>query len=278
MLSDMLVFMGGYILWMASLHRLIGNFPAVNLRRKSVTEIAYCGSRTFWRTPMYPRHRIHVETSGIWGPNFPNSQLSGKYSLCGPPCCQKRWWPGDKILPGSGAPPSTSRKPPNCTSTPQIGYWDGRFRGPNFLATPTVPPALESMSKGCDSGAEIPEFPTFWEISTWRTPMFPDTLAPRRQDNVWPGNLSVDLSPTSPLLHIRPKSVTEMVNFGPRAFWRPPTVLLALGPMSKRVRFGARTSQSSNFLGNIDLADPMLSDTSAPRSKYIVWKRRPSVD
>ena len=39
--------------------------------------------------------------------------------------------------------------------------------------------------------------------------------------------------------------------------------------MSKRARFGIRHCQSSNFLGNINLADPMLSDTLASRGDIL---------
>ena len=42
-----------YCLDAASPHRLIGNFPTVLLRTKSVTETADVGARTFWQFPLY---------------------------------------------------------------------------------------------------------------------------------------------------------------------------------------------------------------------------------
>ena len=67
---------------------------------------------------------------------------------------------------------------------------------------PHPAPALESISKGCNFGAEIFKFPTVGEISTWETP--------RRKTNF-------------PTVHIRRKSVTGMVDIGARAFWQPPS-------------------------------------------------------
>ena len=85
---------GRYCLEMASLHRLISNFLTVHLRLKSVREMVDFGPRNFWRPHCTACPRIHVENGAIWGPNSPNSQLSGKYPRGGPPCCQTRWRPG----------------------------------------------------------------------------------------------------------------------------------------------------------------------------------------
>ena len=112
-----------------------------------------------------PRPRICADKGAIWGPGFPNFQLSRKYQRGGPPCLQTRWSLGGKILSGRAISPSSNRRLPHCISTAQIGYWNGRFRAPNFLAIPTVRPALESASKGREFGATLSKFPTFCGIS-----------------------------------------------------------------------------------------------------------------
>ena len=96
---------------MASRHRLIGNFPTVHLRLKSVIELVDFAPRTFRRPRFAHRPRIHVEKGAIWGPNFPNSQLDGKYQRGGPPCFQTRWATGGYIF-WMGESPSTSGKRP----------------------------------------------------------------------------------------------------------------------------------------------------------------------
>ena len=144
----------------ASLLRLIGNFPTVHLRLKSVTEMADFGPGTFWRPPMYPP-RIHVEKGAIRGPSLPNSQLSGTYPRAGPPCCQTRWRPGDKILPGRGVSPSTHRQLPDCTYMAHIGYWNGRFWFPNFLAPPAFPTHPIIRGERAIFGARTFQIPNF---------------------------------------------------------------------------------------------------------------------
>ena len=113
----------------------------------------------------------------------------------------------------------------NCKSTAEIGYWDGRYRGPNFLEVPTVPPAIEYMSKRVRLGArtsQLPDYPTFGEISTWRAPKLVDTLVSRRIDIEWGRLLLVGHRRDFATVHLRPKLVTGMGDFRPRTFCQFP--------------------------------------------------------
>ena len=62
-----------------SAHWLIRDFPAVQLRLKSVTEMVGFGPQTSWRSPVYaPAIESMSKKGAIWCPEFPNFQISGK--------------------------------------------------------------------------------------------------------------------------------------------------------------------------------------------------------
>ena len=67
---------------------------------------------------------------------------------------------GARYRPEEAVTRAWAPKPPNFTHTAQIGYWSGRSRAPNFLAAPTVPPALESVAKSVRFRARNSKIPT----------------------------------------------------------------------------------------------------------------------
>ena len=77
--------------------------PAVHLWIESITEMVDLGPRASWKTPLYPRPRIHVEKGTIGGANFTNSQLSGKYPRGGPHVVRYGGFKGEGYCP-VGAP------------------------------------------------------------------------------------------------------------------------------------------------------------------------------
>ena len=123
--------------------------------------MADCGHRSIWRPHCTRRPGIHVKKGAIWGTNYPNSQLSANIHVADPPVVRHVGIREKKIPPGSGVTASTNRKLPQCTSTAQIGYWNGRIRAPNFLAMRTVLAALLYMSKSARFSARTCKIPDF---------------------------------------------------------------------------------------------------------------------
>ena len=92
--------------------------------------------------------------------------------------------------------------------------------------SPKYPPPWNACRKGCDSGFGLPKLPTFWETVTLRTSMLSDKLAAKSGVKKKIYCLAASplrrLNGNFPTVHLRPKSVTEMGDFGPRTIWWSP--------------------------------------------------------
>ena len=208
------------------------------------------------------------------GPELPKSPAAWEISTRRAPCGQTRWRQGEEILDGLGVVLSPNHQLPRCTSKAQIGYFHGRYRPANFLATSGVPTALESMSKRARVGAELSKLPTFWEISTRRTPMWSETVASKRYDISRKGAIPL----INQKLH-HCKCTAQIVywvgRFRAPNFLAAPNVPTALECMAKMVRSMARTSQISYFLGNTHAAGPhVVRYGGAKEKRYWLEGRR----
>ena len=109
---------------------------------------------------------------------------------------------------------------PHCKSTTRFGYWDGRFRGPNF-------PGPHCSARYCTSLYRIdvqkgaiwrPNFqiPNLGRISMRKTTASVDKLSSRRLHIDWGRRLLLRGRRIYPDGYLRLKSATEMVDSRPR--------------------------------------------------------------
>ena len=97
--------------------------------------------------------------------------------------------------------------------------------------------------------------------------MMAESVVSRRCGIVWMRRRYVADSVTSPMYIYGPNRLLGGVDFGHRTFWRPP-LCPALESMAKRLRFGIRTSQIPNMLGNIHLAGPHVVGNCGAQGRY----------
>ena len=127
-------------------------------------------------------------------------------------------------------------------------------------------------------GSELAKFPTFWEISTWRTLC----CQTRRCTG---GKMMSGRGFFPIIIGIHHCTSTAQIGYRNGRFYAPnflvfPAVLDSLESMSKRVRFGARTFQMPNFLRNIHAADPhVVRHVGAQEERYCLGAApRPSTN
>ena len=160
--------------------------------------------------------------------------------------------------------------------------------------SPKYPPPWNACRKGCDSGFGLPKLPTFWETVTLRTSMLSDKLAAKSGVKKKIYCLAASplrrLNGNFPTVHLRPKSVTEMVDFSARTFWRrplyppppysrPPSHTHPhWNPCQKGCDMGSELSEFPTFWKISTRRTPMLSATLVSREEYIVWRGRLSVE
>ena len=144
---------------------------------------------------------------------------------------------------------------PACKSTARIGYWDFRYGAPHFLASPNVPPAIESTSKRMRFGVRTSQIFNFRENIYAGDPRVGRNVGVE-ENRYWLVVVVTHLEKTQ----LPNCKSTAQIGYWDGRFWAPNflevhTVPAVIESMAIRIRFGARTSQITNFRGNRYMED-----------------------